>query len=257
MAQVVAQAETFRRREFRRLVSISLFFHGVGFLVFIWDPIPRRLPAMPSVVTVQFVAPPAPSGKAAAPVALPKPKPKPPVTKKVVLPEKPKPVEPPKPKPEPEKAKPEPKKPEPKKPEPKPEPKPEAGYEDVLAQLRADHGPTAVAPKAQVSPLEAAGTGTVGVRLSPEEAAWRSRVRIHLKQSWVLAPGFRLQPLAAQVRVRLDARGHVIGEPRIERGSGNPWYDDSTIRAVQKASPLPAPPRADTYIIEFRPEDYF
>jgi colicin import membrane protein len=264
---MVAQAEMFRRREFRRLATISVVFHGVAFLIFMWDPIPRRLPAMPSVVEVQFVAP--PSGPKALPPAAkptpkpaPKPKPKPPVAKKVVLPAKPKPLEAPRPKPKPEVAKPKPK-PEPKKPEPKPEvkpePKPEAGYEDVLAQLRAKHGETAVKPKAQAAPAPVTGVqgGRVGARLSPEEAAWRSRLRIHLRQSWVLAPGFRLQQLSTQVRVRLDSRGNLIGEPRIERGSGNPWYDDSTIRAVEKASPLPAPPNADTYIIEFRPEDYF
>jgi colicin import membrane protein len=256
---MVAQAEMFRRREFRRLATTSLVCHGVAFLIFIWDPIPRRVPAMPTVVEVQFVSPPDDAAKAAAPVAVskPKPKPRPPVAKKVVLPAKPKPVVPkPKPKPETAKPKPEPKKPEP-KPEVKPEPRPEAGYDDVLAQLRAKHGETAVKPKPQAAPVEVAATGTVGARLSAEEAAWRSRLRIHLRQSWVLAPGFRLQSLSTQVRVRLDAQGRVVGEPRVERGSGNPWYDDSTIRAVQKASPLPAPPSADTYIIEFRPEDYF
>jgi colicin import membrane protein len=73
----------------------------------------------------------------------------------------------------------------------------------------------------------------------------------------VLAPGFRLQPLATLVEVSLDASGSLVGSPRVERSSGNPWYDDSTLRAVQKASPLPAPPAAGTYTIEFRPEDYF
>lgn len=261
---MVAEAETFRRREFRRLITISLVFHAFAFLILMWDPIPRRLPAMPAVVQVQFVAPPTDSGKTmppapkpepkAAPAPAPKPKPKP-VVKKVVIPEKPKPLAT-KPKPKPE-ARPEPK-PEPKpKPAAKPEPKPEADYEDVLAQLRSAQGETAVKPKAQAGPVPVAGSSSAGVRLSPEEAAWLSRVRVHLRQSWVLAPGFRLQPLSAQVRVRLDARGNVIGEPRVERGSGNPWYDDSTLRAVQKASPLPAPPASGTYIIEFRPEEYF
>ncbi len=250
---MVAQAETFRRREFRRLTTTSLVCHGVAFLIFIWDPIPRRLPAMPTVVEVQFVSLPDDAAKAAAPVVVSKPKPKPPVAKKVVLPAKPRPVVP-KPKPEP---KPVPKKPEP-KPEVKPEPTPEAGYDDVLAQLRATHGETAIKPKPQASPVEVAATGTVGAQISREEAAWRSRLRIHLRQSWVLAPGFRDESLSTQVSVRLDARGHVIGEPRVERRSGNPWYDDSAIRAVRKArQPWPAPPSADTYIIEFRPEDYF
>ncbi|MEN8184674.1 MAG: TonB C-terminal domain-containing protein, partial [Myxococcota bacterium] len=225
MAQVmVAEAETFRRREFRRLITISLIFHGVAFLIFIWDPLPRRPPALPSVVAVQFVALPADAGKIAPPAPS---KPKPPAAKKVVLPAKPKPLKPkPKPKPKPVAKKPEPKKPEP-KPEVKPEPKPEARYEDVMAELRAEGGVTAVKPRARTSApvAEALPGGAVGTPLSAAEAAWQSRVRIHLKKTWVLAPGFRLEPLSTLVRVRLDASGHVVGEPRVERSSGNPWYD--------------------------------
>jgi TonB family protein len=79
--------------------------------------------------------------------------------------------------------------------------------------------------------------------------------RIHVRRSWVLAPGFRTEDLTTELRVRLDAGGNVIGEPEITRRSGNPWYDDSVVRAIQKASPLPAPPEAGEWPFIFQPEE--
>jgi TonB family protein len=242
---VAANLEAERARDFRRLLAISALLHTIGVVFFVVMPPPRPDVSLPPVVSVELVA--APPG-ARAPIA--KPKPLPPIKKKVVLPKQPKAVKPvpkasarPKPKPAPRA-----------KPEPKPEPKPEAGYEDVLAQLRSEQGATAPRPAA----VAGAGRGSGrGVRISPEEAAWRRAARIHVRQAWVLAPGFRTQPLETLVTVRLDAEGNVLGQPKVQRSSGNPWYDDSTVRAIQKAAPLPPPPAAGEWLIQFRPEDYF
>ena len=43
-------------------------------------------------------------------------------------------------------------------------------------------------------------------RISPEEAAWRKRVRIHVKNSWVVPAGFRMQALEASVDLKLDGK---------------------------------------------------
>jgi TonB family protein len=94
------------------------------------------------------------------------------------------------------------------------------------------------------------------VPLSPLEAAWYKRAKIHLSRSWKLAPGFMTESLSTLVHVRLDGQGNVL-DSRTERRSGNPWYDESALRAVQMASPLPPPPSAGEYSIEFRPEDLF
>ena len=75
-----------------------------------------------------------------------------------------------------------------------------------------------------------------------------------MTRAWVLAPGFRAQPLSTEVRVRLSSGGEVLGT-RVVRGSGNPWYDESVERAVRKASPLPPPPEADEWLFVFRPQD--
>jgi TonB family protein len=55
------------------------------------------------------------------------------------------------------------------------------------------------------------------------------------------------------VTVRLDAGGRVVGPPRVTQRSGNPWYDESVVRAIQKASPLPPPPEAGEWPFEFTP----
>ena len=91
--------------------------------------------------------------------------------------------------------------------------------------------------------------------MSAEVAAWLRAARLAVRQAWVLPAGFRREPLETQVEVELDAQGKVLSEPRVVRRSGNPWYDESVVRAIQKASPLPAPPEAGTWPFVFKPED--
>jgi len=138
-------------------------------------------------------------------------------------------------------------------------PQKQASIDDVLSQLRAEAGESAPAPVADagLQPAEISGTGGGGgsVKVSPEVMAWLKSARIHVRKSWILAPGFRLEPLATQIRVNLDAAGTVVGEPVIVRKSGNPWYDESVLRAIQKASPLPAPPKAGEWDFLFQPEE--
>ena len=179
----------------------------------------------------------------------------------------PKPRVEPKPPPK-EVAKAEPPKPAAKPPPPKPQPKPQESYDDVLADLRAERGesrpdrverPTRTASAATpgaggTAPkpgAPAAGTASV----TPEVAAWLRAARLHVRQAWVLPAGLRTEPLETQIEVELDAQGNVLSEPRIVRRSGNPWYDESVVRAVQKASPLPPPPEAGKWPFVFKPED--
>lgn len=235
----VSSTEDVRRREFRRLLVISGAAHLALLLVFTISPRPRGT-VLPGVVRVDLVAA-APSAPAPA---RPRPKPKPPAPVKKVLPAEP--TRPPQPKPAP--------KPE-AKPAPKPEPaaEPQVDYDDLLAQLREEAGE----PEASA---EAAGTGSQpgsagrGVPVTPEVMAWMRSAKIHVTRAWVLAPGFRTQALETEVRVRLSASGEVLGI-RVVRRSGNPWYDESVERAIEKASPLPPPPGADEWLFVFRPGD--
>ncbi len=142
---------------------------------------------------------------------------------------------------------------------PKPVAPPEQDYEDVLAQLRAEDGES-------LPPAEAPGTATPavgpigspdGIAVSPEVAAWIKRAKIHVRKNWVVPPGFRTQVLEAQVQVELGSSGEVRGSPRVTRASGNPWYDEGVIRAIQKSSPLPPPPEAGKWTFVFLPEDSY
>ena len=143
------------------------------------------------------------------------------------------------------------------RPPPKPKPKPQESYDDVLADLRAERGESRPDPverptrAANAAKPGAGGTATTpGARASgtasvtPEVAAWLRAARLHVRQAWVLPAGFRREPLETQVEVELDAQGNVLSEPKVVRRSGNPWYDESVVRAVQKASPLPPAARS-------------
>ena len=224
-----------RRRELRRALVVSATAHVALLLALIIVPETRPF-SLPNVIAVDLVA--APSRRA-APAA--KPVPRPPVPKKVVLP-----TEPTLPSPRPRVV----------EPEPHPEPIEEA-YEDVLAGLRAEMGETAPepAPAAQEAAAERGGGGLVIV--SPEVAVWVRRAKIHVRSVWVVPPGFRTQPLQTSVRIDLDVEGRVLGTPRIVQRSGNYHYDDGVVRAIRKASPLPAPPEAGEWTFVFVPEDSY
>jgi hypothetical protein len=139
-------------------------------------------------------------------------------------------------------------------------PAPTEDYEDVMAKLRAEAGEPSEAPApaepVEVASAQPAASGS-GRPVSPQVAAWMRRVKIHVRKAWVVPPGFRTQPLETRVIVRLDAGGAVLGEPRIARRSGNPWYDDGVVRGIQKASPLPPPPEAGEWEFIFVPEDSY
>jgi protein TonB len=247
-----------RRREFRRLLVLSAAAHVGGALLFTLAPTSRVTFAHPEVIAVDLVASAArvPAARPApAPVPAPAPAPPPaPVKKKVVLPKEP---ELPKPVAKPETP--------PQRRELAPpesvEPAPQRDYADVMKALReqADEG-APDAGQASEEPAPAAvppAGGGRGAAISPEVAAWMRKAKIHVRRAWVVPPGFRTQPLETHVMVKLDAVGTVVGEPRIVRRSGNPWYDEGVVRAIQKASPLPPPPEADEWAFVFVPEDSF
>jgi colicin import membrane protein len=221
------------RRDFRRVVAGSALAHALLLAFFIWAPKPQGEVMLPGVVEVDLLAAPAPPAPAKARAAAPKP----PTPKTVVLPK--------------EAA-------EPKRVQAKPEPKAQKSLEEVMKQLEKQDDLDDLEPAPQQVAKAAPGAGAAagrGVRVDPAVAGWMRRARIHVRQSWVLAPGFRAEDLETHVRVELDASGRVVGEPEITRRSGNPWYDDSVVRALVKASPLPAPPEAGEWPFVFRPEE--
>ena len=103
------------------------------------------------------------------------------------------------------------------------------------------------------------GGGSQGtVRLSPELSDYFRRLEERVRSSWVL-PGAAVRDatkLVVELRIVIEKDGRV-SEERIERGSGNSYFDDSVRRAIRKASPLPIPPEQlrggeDHYEVGFR-----
>ena len=210
------------------------------------------------------------------------PKPQPVKEKEAVkLPDKEKPAEKPPPKPEAEK-KAEEKKPEAKKPEAKPQPAAAQPEEKKPQPAKAETPPSAEERDKQIasaiekikgrvqskekdsagnppggfpSPVKGSGPATLGGDPGPggsgkvrglEFIMYTEQVKRRVKESWIVTekkPG-----LTATVRFGVQPDGEVFAIELVKR-SGDRAFDESVVRAVSKANPLPPPPQ--TYQQEF------
>ena len=96
-----------------------------------------------------------------------------------------------------------------------------------------------------------------GVVKGMEYIIYQNRMLSTIKYNWVWV-GQRSN-LKVIVRFNIKDNGEIVGL-KVVQPSGNPSYDESVLRAVQKSSPLPAPPdivRKDFSDVElaFRPQD--
>lgn len=228
------------------MVVVSVLVHAGALGVVVSRPAPRFV-APAQVISVELVADPSRPKHAARPRP---PKPRAPRPKEIVLPARP--AEP--------------------KPRPKPKPrrkevvldttpKPEKSLDQLLAEMREEQGePAPAAPReepVQTAAVPSPGASGGTARVSPEVADWMRRAKIHVRRNWILQAGFRTQDLKTLVLVKLDASGNVVGTPEIEHRSGNPWFDESVVRGIVKASPLPPPPEPDEWEFIFTPEDSY
>ncbi|MDX1386625.1 MAG: cell envelope integrity protein TolA [bacterium] len=243
-----------------KYVLYSLLFHAVVLAAFLilaaYAPI-RKIPE--TKITMVRLTPKlgTPTGSPTAPPGIPEP-PK---------------EKPPEPKPETkapeEKAPPPPKVTE--KPKPKPKPKPtekkptskvkvrtqkvkkpdEAELANALRGIDQElekreqemKAPAAGTPGATTTGVPALGTPTGSVQArDPGFAQYQSKVRSKIIRNWVKThTGGESRRLSARIRVRINASGAVISKTFSKR-SGDPAFDASAMRAVERASPLPAPP---------------
>ena len=103
------------------------------------------------------------------------------------------------------------------------------------------------------------GGGSRGtVRVSPEMTEFYNRLEERVRENWILPEALvrEASGLMVQVRITIEKDGRV-SDTRIEKGSGNVYFDESVRRAIQKASPLPVPPERlrggeDHYEVGFR-----
>jgi TonB family protein len=100
----------------------------------------------------------------------------------------------------------------------------------------------------------AAGT----VRVPPEILAYARALDEKVRANWTVPELAQKDAgkLMVQVRITIEKDGKV-SNVRMEKVSGNPYFDDSVRRAIQKARPLPIPPEQlrggeDHYDVGFR-----
>ena len=113
-----------------------------------------------------------------------------------------------------------------------------AALEKVRQRVQTDRRQTAQTPHPPSAPVGSGGGDTL--RGLPF-ILYTQEVKQRVQQSWIVAepkPG-----LTAVVRFGILANGEVVGLELAER-SGDSIFDESAMRAVRKASPLPPPPEA-------------
>jgi colicin import membrane protein len=113
-------------------------------------------------------------------------------------------------------------------------------------------------PEGQKGPIGEGGDGGGGGQLvGIEFLAYRQRVITVVKEQW--ANAVRKAGLVAKVQFQISPEGE-ISNIRVAHPSGDPTYDTSVMRAVQRANPLPPPPaqyrnQFRDFLIEFHSEE--
>ncbi len=95
---------------------------------------------------------------------------------------------------------------------------------------------------------ESAGEGGRSTTAGGYEALIKERIW----GEWVLPEFLNVEGLEALIRIRIhkDGRIEIV---KVEESSNNSLFDRSALRAIQKASPLPPPPRPLEVYLRFRP----
>jgi len=115
------------------------------------------------------------------------------------------------------------------------------------------------APKsAPPSPTAGLAGSTGNTRVPPEHLAYFRKLDEKIRSNWTvpaLTAGER-ENLMVRLRIVIEQDGRV-SQVRMEKTSGNIYFDDSVRRAINKASPLPVPPEQlrggeDHYEVGFR-----
>ncbi|GAB4372952.1 MAG: hypothetical protein Kow00128_22130 [Deltaproteobacteria bacterium] len=124
---------------------------------------------------------------------------------------------------------------------------------------RVDLSRLAPARKQAVPPAGGGPAGAVGkARVPPEILAYFQALDERIRENWTVPePALAgSRNLIVQLRITIEKDGEVTNV-RMEKTSGNSYFDDSVLRAITKASPLPVPPEQlrgteDHYEIGFR-----
>ncbi len=70
----------------------------------------------------------------------------------------------------------------------------------------------------------------------------------HIKENWTLPEWLARKNYKAQIRVRIDDKGHIISK-LVVKSSGNPAYDDIVKATIEKSEPFPPPPEKFSAVV--------
>ncbi|MCA3243847.1 MAG: TonB family protein [Alphaproteobacteria bacterium] len=124
----------------------------------------------------------------------------------------------------------------------KPDAKVVKNPEDFLAQL--DFVDALAKQAAKPTPNAKPSTQQAGegprLQLNLADGGIVNAIRDHISRNWLIPPGLDVRGLTVTVQVSLDEVGNLTGI-YVTRSSGQQFFDNSLLRAVQKAMPLPIP----------------
>ncbi len=108
-----------------------------------------------------------------------------------------------------------------------------------LARIR---GSIKAAPVEKTPPLAASSTGVKTNTLEIKFKAYFSLIRDRVQNNWIVPESFDNEKVSVIVSIRIGKDGKLI-KSWVEKGSGSRQFDDSLLKAVQKASPFPPLPQ--------------
>ena len=145
---------------------------------------------------------------------------------------------------------------------------PDSRIDDALARMQKQAAKKKAEPEAAQIPQSQPGGYTVGSNTGksmsptdPEYVLYQAKIRQRIMNEWILPMKYSTEAsgLICKVVVHMNDRGEVIGT-EWEQKSGNPSFDLSALRAIEKAAPLDMPPERlkyevyhEGFIIEFNP----
>jgi TonB family protein len=92
-----------------------------------------------------------------------------------------------------------------------------------------------------VGSASAVEDGTAGEAKGVDADSYYGRVIEMISDQWAWPPEIGSLDLEVIISIRIDGRGNIVSQ-EIEKSSGNLQFDQSALRAISKANPLPPPP---------------
>ena len=145
---------------------------------------------------------------------------------------------------------------------------PDSAIEKALSKMRKQVATKKAEPEAAQIPGAEPGGFSVGTATGPyvppddpEYVLYQAKVRKRIMDEWILPTKYADAALGliCQIVVHMNDQGVVV-EKEWQVKSGNPVFDMSAMRAVEKASPLDIPPERlkyevfkEGFLVEFKP----